>query len=696
MATDRIDELFAPTGALSRVLSPNYEWRPEQARLAIAVTRTLSRGGVLLAEAPTGVGKSLAYLLPAVHHSIEAREPVLISTFTRALQDQIIQKELPRIRRVVDREVRVAVCKGRSNYLCRSRYANFAEEARGSIEADRALRTLDAWVQETQTGDLSDAPAVEPRDAWVLGRICGEQRSCSTSRCSAESGCFYKLSRKVAREAHLVIVNHALLLTDLFGVGGGLPEWTTAILDEAHHLPRATAEPLSVEVSATGLENALKGMGGRGDPGLTDDLRRALRGQGDNADRAKLLGRLREFEEEIGRLVVSARGFFDELRAQNSFPPAGSRLRYGPAAEIRDPFPGSGRDFAQAARLQVRPMLMRIEEVKTLLDLESRREPSPPALLEAERRADAFDEEISKLEQLLTPTERERVYWIEPSMSRGVIMKSMPIEVGAYLDEHLFSTRRALVLTSATLAIEGRFDHMARKLGLDEGRYEGLALPSPFALEEQVSGWVLTGGPEPGSPAYAEHLAQGIFEIARKVRRKSLVLFTSYEMLRAVESRARPLLADTGIRLHAQGVDGGQAAVRSAFLEDGPAVLFGAAGFWEGMDFPGAELEVLILARLPFLVPTDPLVEAISERIEADGASAFTTYYLPEAVTRFRQGFGRLIRRRGDRGLFIVTDSRLKERGYGRTFRQSVGLEFHVARGWDDIVSGGLAWFDRR
>jgi Rad3-related DNA helicase len=250
-----------------------------------------------------------------------------------------------------------------------------------------------------------------------------------------------------------------------------------------------------------------------------------------------------------------------------------------------------------------------------------------------------------------------------------------------------------VVLTSATLAVDGKFEHASRKFGLPGDAHEDLALDSPFALDRQVAAWVVTGMPEPTEADFAQALARGIALLARKVRRKMLVLFTSHDALRKVEAALREPLEDRGVRLLAQGVDGGRRQVRAGFQETGPAVLLGTASFWEGVDFPGEELEVLVMARLPFLVPTDPLVEAMTEKLRAEGLDPFRTFYLPEALIRFRQGFGRLIRRAEDRGLFVVVDSRLDSRSYGTLFKKHAGVTFRSAADWEELAQAGSAWF---
>ncbi len=692
MDARKLDEIFSSTGVLSRVLSPDFEHRPQQGTLAAAVDRVLRTGGTLLAEAPTGVGKSLAYLIPAVFWAIERKSPVVLSTQTRSLQDQIMEKELPRVRRLIDREIRAEALKGRSNYLCQTRYRAFLEELGGTQDAVRVSRRLDPWMSTTETGDIAEAPSLEPRDQWVWGRITSEGHACGTQRCTPEGGCFYKASRRRAKDAHLIVVNHALLLVDLFEQGSGLPDWQAVIIDEAHHLPRSAAEPLSFAVSQGTLEGVLKGMGGRGEPGVTDLLRKVIRLEATADWKDVYLDRLRELEVEVASVLGLSRDFWDELRAHPAFPKGSDRRRYGPGTEERNPFPGSALDLSLAARA----VLLRTESLLNqiggrLVSTSSAGE--PPAFLEARHRTDDLSEVLNHLDELLTPTDGDRVHWIEPQTVRGVSLRSAPLEVGEELRRTLFERKSSVILTSATLSIEGRFEHPAKNLGLRGDEYETLLLPTPFELERQVGAFLLSGQPDPRQADFASNLARGLVALSTGLRRKMLVLFTSHEMLRAVEAELRAPLADTGIRVLAQGIDGGQAMVKAGFREEGAAVLLGAATFWEGMDFPGEELEVLVMARLPFLVPTDPVVAAKAERLQAEGIEPFRHYFLPEALLRFRQGFGRLIRRRGDRGIFVVADGRLGDQGYGTRFKGSIGLPFRAVTSFEELTSEAAAFF---
>jgi Rad3-related DNA helicase len=673
-----VDGVFAPKGSLSRVLDP-FEWRPQQAEMAAAVADALERTDILVCEAPTGVGKSLAYLVPGAIWARAEGKVLMVSTHTRNLQDQILRRDLPLLRRLTDRKIEVAILKGRGNYLCRRRWETARDDLTGTTDGEAFVRALEAWVQLTESGDFDEAPPVPPRLRGLFSRIGSEARFCASGECAAEDGCFFKLSRRRAREAHVVLVNHALLVIELLHQAAGLPDADAIVIDEAHHLPRIAGDALAKRASARGFRRDLLGLGGQGEPGATDRIRRLVRGWPAAAERQRLLRRIREMEAELGELIAATDAFFADVRREPGYPPPGGRARYRLGAGSGGPFPASTYPLIESASRLLERHAALIDEITPRLDEEVRERILP----EAEADVEAARAAVAVLTSLVEADEAGTVYWMEDDANEGPTFHARPLDLSSTLGSRLASGR-PLILTSATLAADGRTEFFSRQCGLPADA-RSLILPPVFDLERQVRVLVPESIHDPTEAGHTGDLGDGILKLASGISRKILVLFTAHETLRRVEERIREPLEARGIHLYAQGQQTRQ-ALTEAFLSSPRAVLLGAASFWEGVDFPGEDLELLVMVRLPFPVPNDPFVEAYSERLREEGFDPFETYMLPEAIVRFRQGFGRLIRRRDDRGVFAVLDPRILRRGYGARFRGALGSPTRAVSSWDALI----------
>lgn len=680
-----IDGIFAPKGSLSRVLDP-FEWRSQQAEMASAISSALERPDMLVCEAPTGVGKSLAYLIPGAIWARSEGKVVMVSTHTRNLQDQILRRDLPLLRRLTDRRIEVAVLKGRGNYLCRRRWESARDDLIGTTDGEAFVRALEAWVQVTESGDFDEAPPLAGRLRPLLARVSSEGRFCASGDCSADDGCFFKLSRRRAREAHVVLVNHALLVIELLHGSAGLPDADALVIDEAHHLPRIAGDALAKRVSARGFRRDLLGLGGQGEPGASDRIRRLLRGWPAAAERQRLVRRVRELEAELGDVLGAADAFFADVRRESGYPSPGGRARYRLGAGSGGPFPASTYPMIELANGLVERHKTLLAEIGPQLDEEIRERILP----EAEAEIDGARAAIAELMSLVEADDAGSVYWIEDDANEGPTFHGRPLELAAALGSRLASGR-PLIMTSATLAVDGSTAFFARQCGLPADA-RGLILPPVFDLERQVRVLVPQSIHEPTEEGHTGDLADGIVKLASGIPRKILVLFTAHETLRRVEERIRPPLEDRGIHVFAQGQQTRQ-ALTEAFQASPRAVLLGAASFWEGVDFPGEDLEVLVMVRLPFPVPNDPFVEAFSERLREDGLDPFETYMLPEAIVRFRQGFGRLIRRRDDRGVFAVLDPRILRRNYGARFQAALGSPTRSVSTWEELIGSAEQHF---
>lgn len=680
-----VESVFQMRGGLSRVLSP-YEWRPQQHEMALAVAKALERAEIRIVEAPTGVGKSLAYLVPGALWARAEGKVFMVSTHTRNLQDQIVRRDFPLLQRLSERRLEMCVLKGRSNYLCRRRWDLAREDLLGTTEGEVVLRTLEAWVQLTETGDFEEGPPLPPRLRGWLSRIASDPRFCSSAECTPEGGCFFKLSRRKAREAQIVLVNHALLVIELLSENAGLPPFDALVVDEAHHLPRIAADSLSRRVSERIWRESLLSLGGQGEPGATDRLRKILRGWPSATERQRILRRIRELEGDLGVLLESSRLFWADLKEGSGYPAPGGRARYRLGAGAGGPFPEGTFPLLDAAAALLERHTSLFREIADQVDEEIRR----GALMEVNAPIDGFRERIADLVHLTEAGESGTVYWTEDDSNDGPTLRSRPIELSASLGERLQSGV-PLIMTSATLAADASTRFFARQCGLPE-ETDSTILPPVFDLERQVRVLVPKSIHEPTEDRHASDLAQGILNLAVHHPRKAMVLFTSHQTLQRVEAEIRAPLEDRGINLFAQGRDASRQALAESFIASDRAVLLGAASFWEGVDFPGEELEILILVRLPFPVPTDPFVEAYAERLKEDGIDPFESFMLPEAIVRFRQGFGRLIRRAGDRGVFVVLDPRIVRRGYGKRFQDALGIPIQTVATWDELSAAVGGW----
>jgi ATP-dependent DNA helicase DinG len=611
-------DFFAPGGPLARVL-PGYEERPAQRRLSEAVGDVIEHGGLLLAEAGTGTGKTLAYLLPAV----EAERRVVVSTGTKNLQEQLVSKDLKVLARALGRELRVAVMKGRANYLCLLRFASFGKS--GSfrrLEEVPIFKAVEAWSTTTETGDRAEvADMPDSVDFWR--EVSAASENCIGRECTLFDACFVTRMRQRAAEADLVVVNHHLLCADLAvkdgNYGAVIPPYDTLVLDEAHLVEDAATQYFGVQVSSHKLEE------------LVRDVERELKAASLDA---------RELRAEAEGLRVRSERFFARL--------ARSKLsRLGPGW------------MSEAAAEESLGLLQRLEGLRTaLLAVPDRPEP----LTGLAARTLALTGDVAFLMRAETD---DHVYFVE-TRGRGVFLRAMPIDVSARLQEVLFSELRACVLTSATLAVDGGFSYVKDRLGLEPS--EELLLPSPFRYQEQALLYVPKGMPEPLSPEFVDRVAAEVLRLVELTRGRAFVLFTSYANMNAVAER---IAGRTPYPILIQG-EAPKAQLLDTFRETKHAVLLATASFWQGVDVAGEQLSCVIVDKLPFASPGDPVVAARIERLKSRGQNPFGEYQVPVAVLMLKQGLGRLIRSAQDHGILAVLDSRLVRKHYGRRFLESL------------------------
>jgi ATP-dependent DNA helicase DinG len=590
-----VDTVFGPGGAIEREL-PGYEPRPEQAALAAAVDRALDMGEHLLAEAGTGVGKSLAYLVPA----LASGQRVVVATATKALQEQLLDKDVPVASAAVGRPVDVVVLKGRQNYLCRRQLQGFQPFLLGNGRDALAWESMQGWLDTTQTGDRAELE-VEPTDALWAELAVGADR-CSGRRCPFHGSCFAEGARARAAEADLVIVNHALYFAHVASGGGVLPEHDAVVFDEAHRLEESAASWLGGRVSRALLRR------------LANDIERACR-EAQKPLPARALDRVERGGERLLRAVAPAAG----RRRLREVPAEPAALLTDALTDLADTLQGEGEE----------------------LDALSRRALGCAAQVEA----------------CLTPDERERVVWSEPDAIAWA-----PVDVSPELRDRLWDDGPTAILVSATLATGEDAGFVRRRLGLDHARET--VVGSPYDFGSQALLYLPRNMPDPRSDEFVDRAAEEIVELLTLSEGRALVLTSSYRALDAYRERIRGRVPYDVL---VQG-EAPRERLLERFRDEVDSVLLATSTFWQGVDVPGEALSLLVIDKLPFSAPGDPLHEARCEAVERGGGDWFRDYALPTAVLQLRQGFGRLIRGHGDRGVVAILDPRLRTRGYGRAF----------------------------
>jgi DNA polymerase-3 subunit epsilon/ATP-dependent DNA helicase DinG len=665
----------------------------------------------LLVEAGTGIGKSLAYLVPAALWSLEHDEPVIVSTHTRALQEQLLHKDLPVVSRLIaeipgPRPFKAVSLKGRSNYVCRERWQ--AESSRRSQEPGYAafLSRIHAWLAETRTGDKAELD-LDERDDSYFERISAAADECAATTCRVKHGnkCFFARARSNAQRADLVVVNHALLFSDQGAGGTLLPQTGRLIVDEAHHLEAAATRQFSRRVSAGTIRAhldelvELKGASAGGMlPVGVGMLASSGSLNGDDSKRTEALQQVRDAIQDADALQMASAMLFDRLaevfdqlksgRADDVAVRIRPEWRVQPAwSEVEQ----AGDDLVQRLRALANrgnwlfKLLSRaIQAQETELITEAMINGLAMWLEQSARIA-------SHLEESLMQPDANGVYWLDASRGPGnIAICSAPLDVGEWISATVLQDRDTIVMTSATLSVGEDFTHFRRQTGIEHATE--LVAPSPFDYRRAALVYLADDVPEPAHPTYEQAVSTTVLKLATAIGGRTLVLFTSTRHLRQTAEAIRGPLGALGIDVWAQWVDGAPQALAERLRADESAVVLGAASMWEGIDVQGAGLSALVVVRLPFDVPGDPLFQARSEQY----LSPFYEYSVPRAVLRFRQGFGRLIRSPEDRGVFVVLDRRIITKAYGRAFLDALpGCQ--IRRG--SMAGAGLAahdWIERQ
>jgi ATP-dependent DNA helicase DinG len=710
---DSTAELLGPGGPLSSI-HPGFEDRPGQREVLRLIAERYNEGGIALVEAGTGTGKSLAYLLPAAEWADLNQERTVVSTNTINLQEQLVSKDLPLVERILGRTVNWALVKGRGNYVSIRRALLAGQSVRSLFEDDRGdeLDQLLRWIEVTEDGSLSDLPAVPGEDLWE--EVRSDADVCLRTKCSHFQECFYQRARRRAASAELLVVNHHLLFSDLavrrssqnFTQSAVLPAYRHLILDEAHNVEDAATTHLGVQVTRRGLFRLLSRLERRG--------KGVLRATGDEAGASDVADQLRDrIEDRVRPALDDAREcavrFTESL--EDLLPPGEIEPRRIGDERFREPTDHVAvREALEAllaalARLEREARAAR-EFALDHTELEERLRGRLLDLLGVERRLNAT---AQALRVVLDPSQTggTHVRWIE-RRGRGrrsnLVLAAAPIALGPVLRENLFEKVESATLLSATLATSQGFDFTRERLGLvdregDElgsGTLEVLErlVPSPFDYASQTVLCVPAGLAGPGAETgdFQQEIASVVTSLAERSGGGVLVLFTSFKSLRRVATLLRQSGVDAKWSLFVQGEDDRSRLLRS-FERARNAILLGTSSFWEGVDVPGEPLRALVLEKLPFKVPTEPVTAARLEALEAAGRNSFWSYMLPHAALRLKQGFGRLIRSNTDRGAVLLLDDRILSRRYGRYLRESLPPAPLVKGPWWDVERALTAFY---
>ncbi|NVN98173.1 MAG: DEAD/DEAH box helicase family protein [Geobacteraceae bacterium] len=705
-----IDVFFAPDGVMAANLH-GYEHRGEQTRMSFAVAEAFNRDRVALIEAGTGTGKSLAYLLPAALWAKRNKERVVVSTNTINLQEQLTGKDIPFLQKHGGLSFKAVLIKGRGNYLCLRKLNAHREEPGLFADEKSELQAIIEWSDSTPSGSIDDLGFIPKDEVWEELRCEGDQ--CSRTKCRNYSRCYYYSSRRNASSADILVVNHALLMSDLAlrqqsgsNSTAILPPYQRLIIDEAHHLEDVATGSLSSQVTRHGLLKLLGKLQHprRPDRGLLPKLAASLLRELPDAFEEIIEPLTKLLEEDLllshSRLTDLVNREMDGIAFAlgGHLKPADAgkgeqKLRLTPSVYASDFWEESLERISSLAKglSAYASSLAKLHKMLRSLP-EGPAEKLSGQILDIKGVLGRLEGSVEAITAFVGHSEFICRWFEVKRGGKGVFLKlcSSPLDVAASMKNALFDKIRTVILTSATLTVGGKFDYMGSRIGiplLPQARVSELLLASPFNYAEQVFAGVPSDIPEPTSRDFEPAAAELIFESLSISMGGAFVLFTSYDLLRKVYNRIASRLEAIGLSPMRQG-ESGRHQLLSRFRSTTGGVLFGTDSFWEGVDVQGDALGLVIITRLPFRVPTEPILEARSEYISAAGKDPFMEYTVPQAVIKFKQGFGRLIRSRDDRGGVLILDRRVLSKGYGRIFLKSLPDLQVTATGKQEMLDG--------
>ncbi len=697
-----IEAIFGTGGRFANTFE-GYELREGQVEMAHAVEQAFREKEYLLVEAGTGVGKSLAYLIPSIRHTHDKRGKVVVTTNTKNLQEQLFNKDLPQVMESVDIPFSAVILKGRDNYVCQRKWDELHFDIPGALSSFDAdgLLLLEVWMHYTKTGDVSENSAFSrSRFGSVWRKTCTERHFCNGRKCGAYKRCYLMRIRKASENANIVIVNHSLMLSDLLSNNATLGEYDKLIIDEAHNLPDIASSHLGISLGhmdVTYFIRQLYSQRSRFQGGSLPQLKAALaKSRIDQTTKEYVHAKIEEIQrslsfddlpvlfQETGR-VVDKKGSYGKLRVRdnNEYPFLNSEM-------------GKLIQFFRTLRNELQTLRDALVDVphESFVEYDTH-------MTHLDGAIDRCKEFLQTFELLQQPDFSKTVFWLssfyakDPEVPNG-ILNFAPLDVDEKLNSLLYDRVPTIVFTSATLALRGSFKYFSTRMGISlvETRdIRELVVPSPFDYEKQTEVCVAGFLPEHTDRFFGNQATTLIKETLLASRVGSMVLFTSYKDLNQMYENLGEVMYQNNVVMFAQGKGLNRSAMLDQFREHGNAVLLGTSSFWEGVDVQGKSLSLLILYKLPFQVPSEPIVEAYIEKLKDDGKDSFMHYMLPNALLKYRQGFGRLIRHKTDRGVVLILDTRVETKYYGKFFKQITPTRLRNASNPVELVDMVAGWF---
>lgn len=642
-----LEDIFGSGGVFSKRLA-NYEARQEQKEMAAAIESALQKRTNAVIEAGTGIGKSFAYLVPAIIYACQKGGRILISTFTINLQEQLINKDIPFLADHLNFDFQAHLAKGRGNYLCKRRL-EFAKINNSNVfdQAGMELDDIYNWAKTTSDGSLSSMDVFPSSAVWDL--VKSEHGNCKGRKCQHNKECFYQKARRQLEKANIIVANHALLLSDLILKSNDipqsiLPEYKSIIIDEAHNIESVAEEHFGIDISSFGISFLLSGI-------YNTKTKRGLLKPSDDA----AIEIVKQCTEQAKIFFRNVSNWYDQNSKNDS--------KRCPPKFVSD------------------NLSEHFKQLRAQLNLKLKTTVSEDAKFEIQRAMDRIKNFQKDINDFIEQTSsKSQIYWVELSKSgskKYIRLKSAPVKVAENLKKVLFDCYESVILTSATLSCgssankqENSFEFFAESIGLEN--YDKLQLDSPFDYQRQVKLYIEKRIPDPNTDEFIDAAAEAIKKYVLITNGRAFVLFTSYSMLDKVSRMLENWFSQNNLKLLRQANNIDRSALLREFKTDTGCVLFGTDSFWQGVDVPGDALSNVIITKLPFAVPNHPLIEGKIERLRKEGKNPFFEFQLPSAIIKFKQGFGRLIRTKSDKGIVAVLDNRISSKAYGKMFINAI------------------------